>query len=324
MSTHDTGWRAEVQRLARFVPAVTWIPAYQRRWLRADVIAGCTIALGLANLGSGLLGGLAAGGSLSQSAVNDGAGAKSEVSPVIAAVLSLVTVLVLTPVFTSLPETVLAAMIIDAVSHLMRAGRMRRYYRLVRHEFWLGVLTLIGVITLDVLPGLVIGVILSLLVLVYRASRPVLAVMGADPGVRGAYLDVVRHPHVRPVPGVLIVRPRVPVFYANAKPVRQALRDLVLSAAEPVGAVILDLDASETLDVTSAEALAATAAELDRDHVRLGLAHLHTPAAKLLRRSGVLGEPRPGGVVIPERAVFPTLESAVEWAAGEQPRPAAR
>jgi sulfate permease, SulP family len=280
------------------------------------------IALGLANLGSGLLGGLAAGGSLSQSTVNDGAGAESELSPVIAAVLSLVTVLALTSLFTSLPEAVLAAMLIHAVSHLMRVGRMRRFYRLVRREFWLGVLTLVGVITLDVLAGLVIGVMLSLLVLVYRASRPVVALMGADPDLPGAFLDVSRHPNVTPVPGVLILRPRVPLFYANAKPVREALRALVLPPAEPVRAVILDLAASEELDVTSAEALAATAAELHREHVRLGLAHLHTPAADLLRRSGVLGEGAPDSAVIPEQAVFPTLESAVEWAQAS-PRPVA-
>ena len=73
------------------------------------------IALGLANLGSGFLGGLACGGSLSQTAVNDGAGARSELSSVVAAVLSLITVVALTPLFKDLPEAVLAALIIHAV-----------------------------------------------------------------------------------------------------------------------------------------------------------------------------------------------------------------
>jgi len=84
------------------------------------------IALGLANLGSGVLGGLACGGSLSQSAVNDGAGARTELSPIIATALSLVTVVALTPLFTDLPEAVLAALIIHAVSHLMKVGEMKR------------------------------------------------------------------------------------------------------------------------------------------------------------------------------------------------------
>ena len=86
------------------------------------------IALGVANAGSGLVGGLAAGGSLSQSAVNEGAGARSELAPIVAAALGVVTVLVLTPLFKDLPEAVLAALIIHAVSHLMKVGAFRRYW----------------------------------------------------------------------------------------------------------------------------------------------------------------------------------------------------
>ncbi len=111
-----------------------------------------------------------------------------------AAVLSLITVLALTPLFTNLPEAVLAAMIIHAVWHLMKVAEMRRFYALVPREFWLGMITLLGVIILDVLPGLVIGVVLSILVLVYRASRPTFSVMGADRDRPGAYEDIERHP----------------------------------------------------------------------------------------------------------------------------------
>jgi sulfate permease, SulP family len=110
------------------------------------------LALGLANIGSGILGGLACGGSLSQTAVNDGAGAQTEISPLVAFVLSLVTVVALTPLFKDLPEAVLAALIIHAVSRLMKVGEMRKFYRLVPREFWLGALTLGGVIILDILP----------------------------------------------------------------------------------------------------------------------------------------------------------------------------
>ena len=102
------------------------------------------IALGAANLGSGLLGGLAGGGSLSQTAVNEGAGARSEMSPIIASVLSLVTVIALTPLFKDLPEAVLGALIIHAVFKLMKVAEMRSFYRLVPREFWLGLVTLAG------------------------------------------------------------------------------------------------------------------------------------------------------------------------------------
>ena len=266
------------------------------------------IALGLANIASGLLGGLAAGGSLSQTAVNDGAGARSELSPVVAAALSLITVLALTPLFTNLPEAVLAAMIIHAVWHLMKVAEMRRFYRLVPREFWLGMITLLGVVILDVLPGLVIGVILSILLLVYRASRPTFSVMGADRATPGAYEDIGRHPaSAQPVPGVLIVRPDAPLFYANAQPFRDTVTQLVQSSPEPVHTLILDLDANDELDITSSEALEKLLDELSHQHVRIGLAHVHATTEEMMRRSGILGKLGAGHI-------FPNLDTAVTWA----------
>src|SRR5256885_14956175 len=100
-------------------------------------------------------------------------------APIVAAALSLVTVVALTPLFRDLPEAVLAALIIHAVSHLMKVGEMRRYFALVPREFWLGILTLLGVVALDVLPALVIGVSVSMLLFVGRASRPPGALLGA-------------------------------------------------------------------------------------------------------------------------------------------------
>jgi sulfate permease, SulP family len=268
------------------------------------------IALGLANLGSGLLGGLAVGGSLSQSAVNDGAGAKSELSPVIAAVLSLITVLVLTPLFTDLPEAVLAAMIIHAVSHLMKVAEMRRFYQLRRREFWLGMITLLGVIVLDVLPALLIGVILSILVLAFMASRPVFSLLGTHPVVPGGYEDIKRHDDARPIPGVLIIRPDAPLFYANAQPLRDTVTGLVSSADPAVHTVILDLDANDTLDITSSEAVQKLADVLARQHVRLALAYVHAPVLDMLSHFEPAGDQGAQG----GWRVFPTLESAVSWA----------
>jgi|SRR6266516_1038406 len=190
------------------------------------------IALGTANIGSGLVGGLAAGGSLSKSAVNEGAGARSELSPLVAAVLALVTVLVLTPLFKDLPEAVLAALIIFAISHLWKVAEFRRYYGEQRPEFWLGLATLVGVITWDVLPGLVIGVVSMLLLVVYHASRPHLSVLGSAPGTAGAYGDVGRHPEYERTPGLLAIRLEAPLFYANTTPVRDRVKALV-GASDP-------------------------------------------------------------------------------------------
>ncbi len=268
------------------------------------------IALGLANLGSGVLGGLACGGSLSQSAVNDGAGARSQVSLIVAASLSLVTVVALTPLFKDLPEAVLAALIIHAVSHLMKVGEMRRFYRLDSREFWLGMFTLAGVIVFDVLPGLVIGIVTALLLLIYRASRPPVSVLGADPQTAGAFEDIVRHPDAVPIRGVLIVRPDGPLFYANAQAVRDAVIATVASAPTHVRAVVLDIDSNDRLDITATEHLEKLADALAADRVSLALAHVHDPALAMIREAGLLTKIGPDHL-------FATTRDAVAWATSQ-------
>jgi sulfate permease, SulP family len=266
------------------------------------------IALGVANVGSGFLGGLAGGGSLSQTAVNDGAGARSEVSPLVAAVLILVTVLVLTPLFKDLPEAVLAALIIHAVFHLMKVKEFRGYYRERRVEFWLGLATLLGVITIDVLPGLLIGVISMLLLVVYSASRPHLAVLARSPDVRGAWGDVVRHPDYEGVPGLLVLRLEGPAFYANATLVRDGVKRLV-GAADPVPrAVILDAGANYDLDITTAEVLDQLIGTLRTAGVDFALAEARRPVVERARRTGLADLVQ----LVGEDRVFHTIDEAVQ------------
>jgi high affinity sulfate transporter 1 len=270
------------------------------------------IALGAANVGSGLVGGLAAGGSLSQSAVNDGAGARTQVSTLVAAALALVTVVALTPLFTDLPEAVLAALIIHAVSHLMKFALMRRFYLLLPRDFWLGMITLLAVITLDVLPALIIGVTFSILLLVFRASRPRLSQLGRHPSAPDVFVDLARNPQAVAVEGLLIIRPDAPMFYANA----QTIQDGVLALAtqqDAVHTVLIDLDANDELDITSLEALSTLAIGLERREVRFALAHLHTPAAEIARREGLLEH------ITPDR-IHPNLATAVAWATASTPR----
>jgi SulP family sulfate permease len=222
-------------------------------------------------------------------------------------VLSLITVIALTPLFKDLPEAVLAALIIHAVSHLMKVAEMRRYYRLIPREFWLGIVTLTGVIVLDVLPGLIIGVVLSILLVVYRDSRIPLSVLGADPAVPGAFVDLERHPTAVAIPGVLVVRPDGTVYYVNAQSIQDTIESLLSSASEQVRAVIVDLDANDELDITSCEKLARLVHDLRQNNIQVGFAHFHAPALDLARRAGVLDE-------LEAAPVFETLAQAMTWA----------
>ena len=262
------------------------------------------IALGVGNAGSGFVGGLAGGGSLSQSAVNEGAGARSEMSPLVAALLALITVLVLTPLFKNLPEAVLAALIIHAVSHLWKVRAFRRYYAVRRVEFWLGLATLLGVIAIDVLPGLVIGVVAMLLLVVYQASRPHLGVLGRVPGAPGAYGDVGRHPDYERIPELLVLRLESPLFYANANLVRDQVKRLVGGADPLPKAVILDAGANPDLDITSTEMLDQLVEALRSAGIDFALADARQPVVEMMRRSNLLAK-------IGENRVYHTIDEAV-------------
>jgi sulfate permease, SulP family len=263
------------------------------------------IALGIANAGSGLVGGLAAGGSLSQSAVNEGAGARSELSPLIAAALILVTVLFLTPVFKNLPEAVLAALIIHAVSHLWKVAELRHYYTLRHPEFWLALATLLGVITIDVLPGLVIGIVSMLLLVIYRASRPHLGVLGRVPGAPGAYGDVGRHPEHESIPELLVLRLESPLFYANATPVRDRIKALVGATDPTPRALVLDAGANDRIDITSVEMLTQLVHTLRSAGIDFALADVRQPVIDMARRAGLLDE-------LGSNRIFHTIDEAVD------------
>jgi sulfate permease, SulP family len=265
------------------------------------------VAIGLANLGSGLLGGLPAGGSMSQTAVNDAAGARTELSPLIAAGLALVTVIALTPLFTDLPDAILAALIIHAVFGLMRVRALRHLYQVQPLEFAAALATLLGVVLIDVLPGLIIGAILSLVFVVGRASQPTVAVLGPAPGSAGAYLDIHRHPEVRPVPGVLIIRLNAALFYANADRFRQSIEQGLDGASPRPKAVIIDLDASDDLDATGLATLGDLQVALADQGVGLAMTHMHAVAQATAERFGLITEAN-------DVQVFATIDAALDWA----------
>jgi len=263
------------------------------------------IALGVANTASGLVAGLPSGGSLSQSAVNEGAGARSQVSPLVATVLAIFTVLFLTPVFKDLPEAVLAALIIHAVSHLWKIEEFRQYRRERTLEFWVGIATGVGVVTLDVLPGLILGVLSMLLLVVYHASKPHVSVLGSVPGVPDAYGDVGRHPDYEAVPGLLVLRLEAPLFYANATPVCETIKRLA-GAADPIPrAVVLDVGPNSDLDITSSKTLGDLVTALRTGGIDFALTEIRQPVVESARRTGLLAK-------VGEDHVFFTIDEAVK------------
>jgi MFS superfamily sulfate permease-like transporter len=261
-------------------------------------------AHGVVNLVSGLLGGMIAGGSMSASAVKEGAGARTQVANLIAWGVTIVTLLFLTPLFAPLPEAVLAALIIHALSHLVASRKLVKLRRAAPIEVWFGVITLWGVLLFDVLGGMIIGLLASLLFVIYRSSRARLSSLGRVPGVPGAYSDVARHPDDVPIPGVLIVRLDAPVYYANALSVRGALRSLIAEEASPPRAVIFDLGAQDELDVTSTDMVIGLLAQVRKSGSDVYFADVHAPILEHGRETGLLA-------AIGDDHVFPTVDAAV-------------
>jgi high affinity sulfate transporter 1 len=244
------------------------------------------IGLGMANFGAGLFQGFPIGASLSKSAANDNAGAKTAMSLIVAALATALVALFFTPLFRNLPEATLAAIVVVAIGGMMRVGEMKRLYRLRKADFALAMIALFGVLLFEVLAGLLIAVIISLLVVVARASEPKVSVLGRTPG-RLDFSDVRRHPENRTLPGLLVIRPNEGLFFANAASLKEAIGELVRSSDPPVRVVLLDLEMTFELDVPSADALADLKEALERAEVALLVTRAHGEVKDMLDQSGV-------------------------------------
>jgi sulfate permease, SulP family len=236
------------------------------------------LGLGAANLGSGLSSGMVVNGSLSKTAVNGGAGARSQVSGLTAAALTVVTLFFLTGLFEELPEASLAAIVIAAVIELVDVAALRRLWRagagplvaLVpytrRADFLAAVGALAGVLVFDTLPGLVIGIGISLLLLIARTSRPNIAELAPTVGSSAdVWVDRKRHPDLAPLADTLVVRVEGPLMFTDADFVRdQVLASVAARAAAgtPVSGVVLDGETVPGVDVTAAAMLTQLHREL--------------------------------------------------------------
>ena len=269
------------------------------------------LGLGAANIGAGLSSGMIVNGSLSKTAVNASAGAKTQLSGLVVAVLTIVTLLFLTGLFENLPEATLGAVVIAALIELVDVRSLTRLYRLhtrglgriygfaARPDFIAAVAALVGVLVFDTLPGLFIGIALSMLLLLYRASRPHVAVLGRVPGSRDMYIDLERQPDNETDPGIVVLRVEGGLFFANAEAVREQIRRHASSPG--TRGVVLDAETMPFIDVTAASMLAELFDDLRRDGIQLVLARDIGQVRDFL---GQMGEPT--------APAYPSVEAAVD------------
>lgn len=269
---------------------------------RVDVDRELT-ALGTANLGSALFGGLLAGGSMSSTAVNVQAGARSKVSTLVSALMTGLTLCYLAPIFQGLPEAILGAVVMHAVVRLMKVAEVRRYYSLNFNEFVLCLIALSGVVLLDILPGLVVAVAASLLRLVLYSSTIDISVMGEIKDCGVTWVAMSQHPTAREIPEIRVLRLEGALFFANAEKFRSAV---VASCARPPTAktLVLQFKANRRLCITSSDMLLALARELQKASVRLAFVDLSADMVRVFRRSGL-------AALVGEDRMYQSIEQAV-------------
>ncbi len=244
------------------------------------------VGLGMANLGAGLSSGFVVAGSLSQSAVSMDAGGKTQMAGLFHAIFIILTLLFLMPLFKNLPQAVLGAIVVKAMIHMLDFGYFRQLATISKLELSFALTAFLGVLVLGVLPGVALGVVLSLVVLIYQASHPATAVLGKMPG-QDVYRNIVRRPEAKTIPGLLIFRLDGNLFFANATHCAEQIKHAIQEAAEPVREVLMDYETINLVDTTAADVLVKLQAELAGENITLCLARVRDSVRELLRRMGV-------------------------------------
>jgi len=261
------------------------------------------LALGAANLAGGLFQAYPAGGGTSQTAVNDGAGARTQVAELVTAAMAVLTLTLLASLLADLAQPILGAIVLVAAIGLVNLAPLRRIRSVRQRDFWLGLVALGGVLTFGVLRGVLVAVLISLLVLLHE-------------------LD---HPHIvagQSAPGLLVVRPEGRLFFANARRVVDQIGAIVVDQQPPPRVVLLDLTVVPDLEITALDRLADLAEDLHGQGMILWVAapsqrplEMLRRAAELLGRTDLQSDTGRLGV-----RLFPTIDEAIS-AHRDRPQP---
>ena len=243
------------------------------------------LALGAANFAVAFGQGFPVAGGLSQSAVNDKAGAKSPLALVMASFTLGLCLLYLTGLLRNLPAVVLAAVLLVAVRGLIDLKALNRLRKVSRLEFRISMVALVGVLLLGILKGVLLAAVASLLMLISAAAQPHVAVLGRIPGTR-RYTDMARHPDNESIPGVLIYRVESSLLYFNTDHVWQCIWAQI-SPSSHLRLVVCDLSNSPYVDVAGARMLAKLQKDLALRGAQLRLAEAHSRVRDLLRAEGL-------------------------------------
>ncbi|MBB3545242.1 MULTISPECIES: SulP family inorganic anion transporter [unclassified Rhizobium] len=243
------------------------------------------VAHGPANILSGLLGGFLVVGSLSKTSVAMAAGARTQAANLVAALLCFLTLFFLTPLFRTVPQPALAAVVIAAMLHLSTPRYLRDLFRRSPWSFVNGIIVVAGELVLGVPQGIVLGVVISILTLIYHASHPLSSEVGQLPGTE-AYRDIHLHPEAKTFAGLLIWRVGGDLFFASIGRMITLLK-ASLTARPGLRCVLLDLGSVNFIDVSATDELFALIKELQGIGVTVAFSRVRDPVRDSMRLGGI-------------------------------------
>lgn len=261
------------------------------------------VATGMANLAGSFFHIMPAGGGTSQTAVNDGAGALSQLSGVVAAVVVLATLLFLAPLVALLPNATLAAVVVVATIGLCSPAKFLAIRRIRYMEYRWALVALIGVVLLGTLKGVLVAVLVSLVALMVHANRYPVHVLGRKPGTNVFRPRSPEHSEDETFPGLLLLRPEGPIYFTNVARLAQQILELRLAAAPKV--LVLDLGAVPDMEFTALMMLIDAEEQMRNEGVMLWLVALNSEVLEVVQHSGL-------GERLGRERMFFTLEQAVE------------
>lgn len=262
------------------------------------------IALGAANVASGLFQGFSISSSSSRTPVAEQAGAKTQLTGVVGALCIALLLLFAPALLQNLPNAALGAVVIASCLSLVDVQGVVRLYHLRRGEFALAVICFLGVALLGVIQGIFIAVALALLGFIWRAWRPYDAVLGRVEGLKG-YHDITRYPEAKRIPGLVIFRWDAPLFFANAEVFREHILQAIADAPTPTKWIVVAAEPVTDVDITAGEALSALDDDLEKAGIELVFAEMKDPVKDRLKQYGLFTK-------IGSDLFFPTLGRAVD------------
>ncbi|MCC5931686.1 MAG: solute carrier family 26 protein [Cyclobacteriaceae bacterium] len=245
------------------------------------------IGLGMANFGAAFFQGYPVTGGFSRTAVNDQAGAKTALASIISALLIIFTLLFLTELFYNLPNAILAAVVLVAVSGLVNVKEPFELWKKDKSDFAMLISTFLITLTLGIETGIIAGMVLSLVMVIYRASRPHMARLGRVPGTN-VYRNIKRFKNLEMRKEVIMVRIDGPIYFANIDFIIEKLNRWIAEDMDELKMVILNMESIISIDSTGAHVLNEWIIDRRKEGLDVCMSGAKGPVRDALNRWGII------------------------------------